>query len=136
MDVVNCKGCGRLFNAITRKRICPDCLRQLEDKFLEVKKFIDDNKGANIDIVSRECEVSVKQIKEWIKEERLSLAEGCVDGINCERCGKMILTGKFCNECKTKMTNNLKSAFEGKPTEERRKKDFRDKDRMRFLQDL
>ena len=136
MDVVNCKGCGRLFNAISRKRLCPACLRQLEDKFLEVKRFIEENKGANIDIVSRECGVSVKQIKEWIKEERLSLAQGCMDGITCERCGKMILTGKYCNECKTKMTNNLKSVLNDKSSSDAHKKDFRDKDRMRYLKDL
>lgn len=137
MDIVNCKNCGRLFNRVTGRRICPTCLGQLEDKFVEVKRYIEDNKNANIDTVSRECEVSVKQIKEWVKEERLSFAESSMDGVACEQCGKMILCGKFCAACKTKIANNLQSALDGKkPVEEKRQRRDRDKDRMRFLQGL
>ncbi len=64
MDVINCKGCGRLFNALTRVRLCPNCQAKLEDKFQEVKKYINENPGSTIDIVSEECEVSAKQIKQ------------------------------------------------------------------------
>jgi len=134
VDVINCKGCGRLFNALTRVRLCPQCQAKLEDKFQEVKKYINENPGSTIDIVSTECDVSSKQIKQWIREERLTFSEESMQGIECEQCGAMIRSGRFCDACKTKLQNDLRSATYIPTVEE--KKAARDKDRMRFLQGL
>ena len=43
MEVRNCKGCGRLFNYIGGVPLCGDCKAKLEDKFVEVKRYIEDN---------------------------------------------------------------------------------------------
>lgn len=134
MDVINCKDCGRLFNALTRTRLCPQCQSKLEDKFQEVKRYINDNPGSTIDIVSEECEISARQIKQWIREERLTFSEDSMQGIECEQCGAMIRSGRFCDACKTKLQNELKSATYIPINDE--KKATRDKDRMRFLQGL
>ena len=132
MEVVNCKNCGRLYNAVIKRRLCPECSKALEEKFMEVKRYIDDYPGATMDEVSKECDVTVKQIKDWVKEERLTLSEASMDGITCEQCGKMIRSGKFCPSCRTKIANELQRALDGKPVVERKRE--RDKDRMRFLQ--
>ena len=131
MDVINCKGCGRLFNALTRTRLCPGCQAKLEDKFHEVKEFINNNPGSTIDIVSEACEVPAKQIKQWIREERLAFSEDSMQGIECEQCGAMIRSGRFCENCKAKLQNELRSATRTPVTET--KKAVRDRDRMRFL---
>ena len=133
MEVINCKGCGRLFNALTRTRLCPNCQSKLEEKFQEVKKYVNENPGSTIDIVSDKCEVSVKQIKQWVREERLTFAEGSGVGIECEQCGKMILTGRFCDMCRGKIANNLMSAID-RPKAPEPKKNTHERDRMRFLQ--
>ena len=100
----------------------------------EVKKYINENPGSTIDIVSEECDVSAKQIKQWIRDERLTFSEESMQGIECEQCGAMIRSGRFCDACKTKLQNELKSATYIPSAEE--KKTNRDKDRMRFLQGL
>ena len=44
MEVKNCKNCGRLYNYIGGVyRLCPECMRKLEEKFQEVKDYIEDN---------------------------------------------------------------------------------------------
>ena len=134
MDVINCKGCGRLFNALTRTRLCPNCQGKLEEKFQEVKKYINENSGATIDMVSQECDVSTKQIKQWIREERLTFSEESMQGIECEQCGAMIRSGRFCDACKSKLQNELRSATYIPSAEE--KKARHEKDRMRFLQGI
>ena len=131
VDVINCKGCGRLFNAITRTRLCPNCQSGLEEKFQEVKKYINDNPGSTIEIVSAECGVTAKQIKQWIREERLSFSEDSMQGIECEQCGTMIRSGRFCDNCKNKMHNDFKSML-GTPGVQA-KKTAKERDRMRFL---
>ena len=135
MNVSNCKSCGRLFNVISASKICPECQHKLEEKFQEVKEYLNQNPFANIDVLSQECEVSVKQIKEWVREERLVFAEGSMDGIECTQCGKLIRTGKYCDECKNKIANNLRSAIDT-PVQQEVKKKTAEKDRMRFLQNM
>ena len=64
LNIINCKKCGRIFQQITSRRICPDCEKALEDKFLEVRDYIRQNPNVSIMEVSREKEVSVEQIKQ------------------------------------------------------------------------
>ena len=112
MNVTNCRSCGRLFNVLGREKICPNCKQELEDKFQEVKKYLNENPNASMEQVSRDNEVSVKQIKQ---------------------CGALIRTGRFCDSCKAHIQNNLMSAID-KPKAVERKKPTHEKDRMRFLQ--
>lgn len=133
MQVANCKGCGRLFNVMGSEKICPNCQKKLEDKFDEVKKFIEDNPNSSVEVVAKETEVSMKQIRKWIREERLTLSEASEIGIECESCGKLIKTGRFCDECKANLTNTLGGMIK-KPKEPEVKKTVRDGNRMRFLQ--
>ena len=133
MNVTNCKGCGRLFNVMNNSKLCPQCIQALEDKFQQVKKYLNEYPNSSIDAVSQDNDVSVKQIKQWVREERLAFSEGSGVGIECEQCGKMILTGRFCDTCRFKISNNLMSALD-RPKAPEPKKDTRERDRMRFLQ--
>ncbi|MCR5677752.1 MAG: FeoC-like transcriptional regulator [Agathobacter sp.] len=132
MNVTNCRGCGRLFNQLNNEKLCPACVKELEDKFQEVKEYLNEHPNASMNEVSKENDVSTKQIKQWVREERLVFAEGSLDGIECEKCGKLIKTGRYCDECKANLTNTLMSAID-KPKVEAPKKKERTKERMRFL---
>ena len=131
MEVRNCKGCGMLFNYMGGVPLCPSCLKKLDEKFEVTKEYVRENPHANIQVVAEECEVSVAQIKRWIREERLAFSEESQIGIECEGCGKMIRTGRFCDSCKTRMANQFQNLYE-KPKVEP-KKEEREKDKMRFL---
>ena len=135
MNIATCKGCGRLFNVIANRRLCPECVAHLEEKFQEVKRYLNEHPNASVNVVSEECEVSIKQIKAWVRDERLSFTAGSANGITCDTCGAAILTGRFCVNCKQKMQSNLMSAIEPTGTVVPKRRD-RDGDRMRFLQKL
>lgn len=133
MDVTNCKSCGNLFNYLSGPRLCPVCRKKLEEKFQFTKNYIRENPGANINQISLECKVSIPQLKKWVREERLTFSESSPVGIECENCGKMIRTGRFCNDCKTKLMNQLDNAYEKPAPVEKPQKKEKGKDRMRFL---
>lgn len=133
MNVTNCKGCGRLFNVMNNSKLCPQCIQGLEDKFQKIKKYLDEFPNATIEAVSQDNDVSVKQIKQWVREERLIFAEGSTVGIECEQCGVQIRTGRYCDSCKYKISNNLMSALD-RPKMPEIKRNTHDRDRMRFLQ--
>ena len=133
MEVINCRECGRLFNHIAGPRICQACARKVEDKFQEVKRYLQENPNSNIDDLSKATDTSIKQIKQWVREERLTFSETSLQGIECEKCGKMIRTGRFCEACKGKMQNVLESALDKPKRLEPAQKRDREGDRMRFL---
>lgn len=132
MDVRNCKSCGKLFNYIGGEQLCSGCAKVLDDKFDEVKKYIYDHPGAGIQEVSTEMEVSVAQIRKWLKEERLSFSENSDIALNCERCGARILTGRFCKVCKDGMTKDFGALYQKAPGQKIEKKKTDNK--MRFLE--
>ena len=111
MNVRNCRRCRKIFNYSMGPLYCMNCRRELEEEFQVVKKFVQENPGCDIRIVSESCNVEATKIKEWVREERLYFSEGSNSGISCERCGVMIQTGRFCNRCKSDMTSTFKSAI-------------------------
>lgn len=82
----------------------------MDEKFVEVKKYVYDHPKIGINELAEEMEVSIRQIKRWVKEERLCFSEDSPVGIECENCGTLIKTGRFCKECKGKLSNGLKDA--------------------------
>ena len=132
-DVRNCKGCGKLFNYMPgHPPLCAACLKQLDSKFEQVKQYVYDNPKANIQKVAEENDVSIQQIKKWVREERLAFSEDSGIGLACEKCGAMILTGRYCKKCKEKMGDSLSKMYE-KPKREPQKKEKDANAKMRFL---
>ena len=135
-DVTNCRRCGRLFNYITGQRICPACKQEIEEKFEEVKKYIQENRTASMKKITEDCNVDANQVQMWIRQERLQFADDSPIKVNCEKCGKMIASGRFCETCRNQMASNLNNMMTKSTAtlkEEARKGDP-SKNRMRFLQ--
>lgn len=135
MEIVACKGCGKLFNYLQGERICPACKNKLEDKFLEVKKFVRENPNIDIAELSEAMDVTVRQINRWVREERLVFSDDSPIGLPCEGCGTTIKTGRFCDKCKTELAIGFRHAAGAdhkKETEQPKRKAVSD-NRMRFL---
>ncbi|MBQ9764911.1 MAG: flagellar protein [Lachnospiraceae bacterium] len=132
--VINCRGCGRLFSKTDKGRLCPECVKALEEKFFQVREYIRENKGASIIEVSRENEVSVEQIKEWIREDRIELDSATDPDFCCMTCGVPIKSGKYCEYCKKKMVNQLSGVYVQKQPTQGEGGVQHNGERMRFLQ--
>ena len=107
MDVRNCRQCGRLFNYLGGPPICQACREAVEEKFQQVKEYVRNNPGSNIQMVAEDNDVTVQQIRQWIREERLEFSADSQVGIECEGCGASIRTGRFCEACKSRMRGDL-----------------------------
>ncbi|MGN0308160.1 MAG: flagellar protein [Lachnospiraceae bacterium] len=133
MNVKNCKRCKRLFNYVTGPMLCAACREEEEAKFQEVKKYVSENINTDIQTVSEVCDVSVKQIQQWVREERLVFSDDSPMGIGCERCGAMIKSGKYCAKCKADLTNVLNNAIGKKGSFTPPPQPQREGARMRYL---
>jgi len=132
MDVRNCKKCRKLFN-YSGDPLCPTCAKEMEDKFFEVRQFINDNPTATMPVVAEQNDVPIQQIKKWVRQERLLFSKESGISIDCESCGKPILTGRYCKECKNKMTDKFSSVYVEKPTQQKPGGKSSSKGKMRFL---
>lgn len=109
-DVRNCKRCGRIYNYISGLQICQDCKNADNDDFKRVKEYLYEYPKSTIFEVSNALEISVERIKSYLKEGRLEIvgSEGNMI-LECERCGKSINTGRFCDGCSKDLTNDIKN---------------------------
>ena len=135
MNIKNCRKCGKIFNYVGGPQICQACAEALESKFQEVKAYISEHKQASgLKEVSEACEVDINQIRQWVREERLTFGDDSVMGVECENCGAVIKTGRFCEKCKKEMANSLNDSFGiGRKAAPEAKKPEREAARMRFL---
>jgi 5-methylcytosine-specific restriction endonuclease McrA len=122
-----------LFNVLGNERICPACQKALEEKFQEVKAYLRENPDSSVEKTATDNDVSTKQIKQWVREERLILSSATDSGITCESCGKPICSGRFCEACKANMANNLMGALDRPKKVIEQPQKSHERDRMRFL---
>lgn len=135
MNVRNCARCGKIFNYVSGRPICAACKRGEEESFKDVRSYIRRNPDVSISEVAEACEVDIKMIRQWIREERLSFSKDSAVGIECEKCGKTIRTGRFCKECKAETINDLNNARGVNNSEPITKapEETKKKNQMRFL---
>lgn len=135
MNVRNCRRCRKIFNYTIGPIYCNNCKKIIEEEFQVVKKYVQDNPGCDIRMVSEACDIEPSRIREWVREERLCFSEGSNTGINCERCGVMLLTGRFCDRCKAEMSNTFKSAIRPAVSEQKpvHRNNSKDNPKMRYL---
>lgn len=134
MDLRNCASCGKMFTYVYGSApICEACKKALDEKYSEVKQYVYDHPGCGINDVVRDMDVTANQVRKWIREEKLTFAENSDIALACESCGKRILTGRFCKECKTNMVNGMNNLYKKEePVVEIKKQNHENK--MRFLE--
>ncbi len=109
-SVKNCRKCGKMFNYIMGPPICPVCREKIEKKFHEVKEYVREHKAASMNQISEDCGVERKQIEQWVREERLVFSDESPIKLYCEKCGKYITTGRFCEQCKKDNASSFSAA--------------------------
>lgn len=109
--VVACSHCKRLFETLLDTQLCPQCKELDEKVFKRVRDYVRQKKAAGIYEVSEACNVSTQKILFWVREERLCFHEESDVAVPCLNCGILIRMGRYCEPCKKKMSNNLKSVY-------------------------
>lgn len=111
-SVRNCPECGKVFTYNGSRNLCPRCIDKEEEKYQLVRKYVKDHPGAGIAEVAEAVEVDEDLVLRFLKEGRLHSKGLEVANITteCARCGKQILTGRYCQECLIKMTKEMNKA--------------------------
>lgn len=136
MDLRNCRKCGRVF-AYAGNEICSRCATSDVDDFKKVKEYLYDNPGATIVEVSEETGVDEKKILRYLRESRIEIREADNMLLDCERCGKPIQSGRFCDKCVATMHKEFTAAVTpAKSKEEPKIKDPGKRDTKMYIADI
>ena len=93
MDVRNCRQCGKLYNYIggSYRNLCPSCIKQLEDKFMEIKEYIRKqfnvilNKNGWNDCMDSTSVLTFRRFQINLKSAPSRLNSGCVKNVSALR---------------------------------------------------
>ncbi|SCY86939.1 TIGR03826 family flagellar region protein [Alkaliphilus peptidifermentans] len=118
MDLRNCSKCGRVF-AFKGSDICSRCATDDEGDFKKVKDYLYDHPGASVKEVSEETEVTEKQILRYLRENRIEIREESNFFLDCERCGKPIRSGRFCEICTVELKKEFQSVMKPRSVEKK-----------------
>lgn len=110
MEARNCPRCGRVFYYI-KSPVCPECEKKEEEAFNVVREYLNENPKHTIAEITRDTKVSTKLINKFLREGRLEITEGLNGFLLCMNCNKPIMTGKYCNDCASKFSKKLESAY-------------------------
>ncbi len=116
MDIRNCAKCGKIFT-YTGKPVCPQCIKEDEDTFETLKKYIEDYPLSSINEISEATSVSQKRILKYVKEGRLIFAKAA-GLVTCESCGEPVVSGKYCEKCKAQLAKKFSETIESKKADE------------------
>jgi flagellar operon protein (TIGR03826 family) len=109
MNLVYCPRCDKLY-AKTIRDVCNNCHNQLEKEYERCAEYLRQHKGLNIQQLSDDTEISVKQITRWIREGRISLYNAPNMSYPCESCGTLIRENPICDSCRSRLSRDVKNA--------------------------
>lgn len=111
MELRNCARCGKLF-LYKGSPYCPECQKLDDEDFAKVKDYLYENPGAPLMEVSEATQVPPDKVLRYLKEGRLELASEQDSILRCERCGKPIRTGRYCEACVAEISRGLRKGLE------------------------
>jgi len=102
-----CPRCGKLF-AKGFRDLCQACNKDIDLEYERCAEYLKKNRGITTQELADATEVSVRQITRFIREGRISIASLPNMTYGCDSCGVPIREGHMCNECKQRLTNDIK----------------------------
>ncbi|HBU12467.1 MAG TPA: hypothetical protein DEB31_06990 [Clostridiales bacterium] len=104
-----CQRCKKIYTYMGNP-LCPSCVKQLDEDFQKIKKYLYENPGAGVEEVSEKTEVEVKTVLHFLREGRLEMKNA--DGmLLCTKCGVPITKGTMCPACMSGMVRTLESTL-------------------------
>ena len=97
----NCSRCGKPFVPVGAQRICPECVRKADETFVQVQQYLREHPDATVEELATECHVPADIVLGFVREGRLMItAQPDRGGIACPMCGKPLVAGSVCSECR------------------------------------
>lgn len=110
MDLSNCPECGEIYVKSKFRNVCEKCWREEEAAYETVYKYMRkrENRAATMLQVVETTGVPEALILKFIKNGKLQLAQFPNLGYPCDKCGRVIRSGRLCESCANMIRSDLK----------------------------
>ena len=109
MELKNCIKCNRTFGAAEGQETCSKCSADyIEEDFRKIRDYLYDYPGADVKEVSEATGASELVILRLLKEGRIEIVKDKTLIRRCEKCKKIVQSGRICPECKNSLAQDLK----------------------------
>ncbi len=110
MAVRNCSRCGRMYQSEGLSKLCARCMDTDEEDFKIVREYVYDNPSCTISAAAEDTGISEEKILKFLRQGKLILKDEMSMVLDCERCGKPIKSGRYCDSCNKDMSRDLRGA--------------------------
>ncbi|MFI8688006.1 TIGR03826 family flagellar region protein [Rossellomorea sp. NPDC077527] len=109
-EIINCPRCNAIFMRNKFRDVCDKCYKEEETMYETVYKFLKkrENRAATMDRVIEVTGVDEELLYKWVKKGRIQTRQFPNMGYPCDKCGKIIVTGRICSDCSSEIVNDLK----------------------------
>ena len=112
MSLANCSLCGKVFAFFPGGRdICQACAKKEDDNYLTIFHYLSTRPTATASEIAQSTEVDIKKIYRYVRENRLRLVKNDT-GLSCESCGIPISRGKICDNCRQRLSKEMKGEID------------------------
>lgn len=115
--LANCPRCGKLF-VKEGVNFCPSCIQDIENEYTRCIEYLREHKFVSLYELSEATDVTVRQITQFIREGRISIADNPNMAYTCESCGTPIREGRLCKKCSERLNKGIKEQLQHKTVAE------------------
>lgn len=114
-EIINCPRCNKIFIKNEFRDVCDTCYKEEEKMFDRVYEFLRkrENRAATKETVLQVTGVDENLLYKWIKKGRIQTRQFPKLGYPCDKCGKIIQSGKICEICSKNLNEELRQFQEG-----------------------
>ncbi|WP_064093088.1 TIGR03826 family flagellar region protein [Rossellomorea aquimaris] len=109
-EIMNCPRCNAIFMKNQFRDVCDKCYKEDEKMFETVTGFLKkrENRAATMETVLTVTGVDEELLYKWVKKGRIHSKQFPNLGYPCDKCGKIIQTGRICDGCAGGLISDLK----------------------------
>lgn len=122
LKVAHCAMCGKVFQ-VNLRNLCNECAEIHDRRFEAVDRYLMKNRHATTEQTAEATGVPVKQIREWIRQKKISLAAHPNLTDVCDLCGGPSRTGHLCAKCSDRLRKDIDKMLAEEQAERERKRE-------------
>jgi flagellar operon protein (TIGR03826 family) len=109
-EIINCPRCNAIFMKNKFRDVCDTCYKEEEKMYETVYQFLKkrENRAAAMNRVIEVTGVDEELLYKWVKKGRIQTKQFPNMGYPCDKCGKIIGTGRICEGCSSELLDDLK----------------------------
>jgi predicted amidophosphoribosyltransferase len=112
MNVANCPKCGRVYVKNLMHDICQACVKEIDTQCETCIKYLRENRGISLEMLSEATEVSQSLIIKFMREGRISVMGNRNIFYPCEVCGSDKREKNMCDSCRQKLKKDVRNTME------------------------